>query len=94
MNRKKSSKPAAAAPENHINPLPLKEQLKQRMLDRYDLEEMFGVNRNTIYNWCKAGILSFVKIGRKKFFDALEIDALIKERKQTMVPGEKKPKRK
>lgn len=94
MNNVKPAKPVPAAPENHTSPLPLKEQLKQRMLDRYDLQELFKVTRNTIQNWCRAGILNYSKIGRKKIFDAHEIEALLKQRQQTMVPGEEQKKKK
>lgn len=73
-------------PTTQLASLPLKEQLKQRLLDRYDLQELFQVTRNTINNWCKAGILSYCKIGRKRYFDAEQIDALLKERRQWMVP--------
>lgn len=75
------------------SPPPRKEQLKHRMMDHYDLEEMFGVSRGTIYNWCRAGLLGFIKIGGKTFFDTEDIDAMIKKRKQTMVPKEKKKKK-
>jgi excisionase family DNA binding protein len=69
-----------------LPPMSLKLQLKQRILDRYDLQEIFNVSRNTIYNWCKAGIINYTQIGRKRYFDAEEIDALLKKRVQVMVP--------
>lgn len=74
--------------------LPLKEQLRQRLLDRYDLQELFGVTRGTIYNWCRKGLLRFTKIGGKKYFDAIDVDALIEKNKQTLVPGSTRKKRK
>ena len=93
MKPKKTTEPVKPAPENKNDKQPLKERLKDRLLDRYDLEELFNVTRNTIYNWCKAGLLSFSKIGRKKYYDAQEIENLIEKRKQTMVPGEEKKKK-
>ena len=74
--------------------LPRKEQLKQRLLDQVDLQEMFNVTRGTIYNWCKKGIIKFIKIGGKKYFDADDVDALIIDYKQTIVPEQKKKKSK
>ena len=87
MKPKKTGNPVPPEPANIVNPLPLKEQLKHRILDRYDLQELFNVSRNTILNWCKAGIISYTKIGRKRIFDAEEIDALLRKRKETMRPG-------
>lgn len=74
-------------------PLPLKEQLKQHTLDHYDLEEIFRVHANTIRNWCNTGILSYSKVGRKRYYDAREVEELLKKRKQTMRPGEEKKKK-
>lgn len=67
-------------------PPPLKEQLQQRLLDRYDLQILFRVSRGTIHNWCRRGLLSFTKIGGKKYFDANDVYAMLQKYKQTLVP--------
>ena len=72
--------------------LPRKEQLKQRLLDQVDLQEMFNVTRGTIYNWCNNGTIKFIKIGGKKYFDADDVDALIIDYKKTIVPEQNKKK--
>jgi hypothetical protein len=94
MKRKKTITSVQPPPENNNKTLPIKEQLKQNTLDRFDLQEIFNVHPNTINNWCNKGILSFTKVGRKRFFNANTIDKMMKEREQTLVPGEKKQKRK
>lgn len=81
-----------AVPGN--NQVPIKEQLKQRLLDRYDLEEMFKVSRGTIHNWCNKGVLTCIKFGSKKYFDAVEIEELFKKYKQTVVTGKGGKKKK
>lgn len=68
-------------------PPPMKEQLQQRLLDRYDLQILFKVSRGTIHNWCRRGLLSFTKIGGKKYFDANDVYAMLQKYKQTLVPG-------
>jgi Helix-turn-helix domain len=93
MKSKKIKKNVQPEPQPCQPPMPLKLQLKQQTLDRYDLQEIFQVSRNTINNWCKAGIIKYSKIGRKRFFNAAEIDARLKERTQVMVPGEGKGKK-
>ena len=75
----------AVAGTNH---LPIKEQLKQRLLDRYELQDLFKVTRGTIHNWCRKGVLSFIKIGGRKYFDAHDVETMLQEHKQLMVPGE------
>jgi phage terminase Nu1 subunit (DNA packaging protein) len=87
MKQNKTTKPVQPAPQSNST-LPLKEQLKQNTLDRYDLQELFNVSRNTIQNWCNAGILSFSKVGRKKYFNAEEMKQLLEVRKQVTVPGQ------
>lgn len=94
MKQTKTTKPVQPAPENYLNALSLKEQLKQCTLDRYDLQELFNVHPNTILNWCNKGILSYCKIGRKKLFNAEQIKQQLEVRKQIKVPGEEKMKKK
>ncbi|MBL0201603.1 MAG: helix-turn-helix domain-containing protein [Chitinophagaceae bacterium] len=72
--------------ENNGQPQNLKEDLKQRMLDHHDLQEIFGVKRTTIYNWCRRGILQFMQMGGKRYFDANQIKARLKEYGETRVP--------
>lgn len=89
-NRSENTPQPQREPQPCLPPMPLKLQLKQRTLDRYDLQEIFNVSRNTIHNWCMAGIIGCTKIGRKKYFDAEEIDTLLKRRIQVMVPKRKR----
>lgn len=74
------------------DPNPLKEELMQRMLDTYDLMELFKVKRGTINNWCNKGELTFTKVGSKRFFDAYAIKAKLEEHWQKQVPGVKRKK--
>ena len=90
MKPKKNKKTVQPKPSQPR--LTLKLQLKQRTLDRYDLQEIFNVSRNTINNWCNAGILSYSKIGRKRYFDGEGIDALLRKRILVLVPGKGKGK--
>jgi len=78
--------------QNNRQPLNLKEDLKQRLLDHHDLQEIFGVKRTTIYNWCRKGILQYMQVGGKRFFDANVIVTWLKEYKQLRVPGTNKKK--
>ncbi len=89
MKQHKANKTVQPIPQQN-NTLSLKEQLKQNTLDRYDLQEILGVSRNTILNLCKAGIIGYTRVGRKMYFDAQEINTLLKKREQTRVPGEGK----
>jgi excisionase family DNA binding protein len=93
MNRKHKPTPTQTTNPTAANPLPKKEQLKHSLMDHYDLEEMFGVSRGTIYNWCRKGLLKYIQMGGKRYFNTEELDAMIKERKQLMVPGEGKKKK-
>jgi hypothetical protein len=93
MNPKKKPNPRQAVTKKANSPIPRKEQLKQRMLDHCDLQEMFNVTRGTIYNWCRMGILKVIKIGGKNYFDADDVDALILERKQWLVPRQEQQKK-
>jgi hypothetical protein len=70
--------------------LSFKERLQQRLLDHTDLQQLFKVSRGTIYNWRRRGILKFIEIGGRKYFDANDIDALLEKYKQTQVPGEQR----
>ena len=90
MKKKKTTEPVKTTDKSNATPLPTKEELKDSLLDHYDLEKMFNVKRNTIYNWCRKGELKFIIIGGKRYFDLSDLHAMIKERKQLMVPGEKK----
>ena len=94
MIKKKEIAPEPAVTENNTEPLPTKEELKDSLLDHYDLEKMFNVKRGTIYNWCRKGVLKFIPIGSKRYFAVKDIHTMIKERKQVMVPGEEKNKKK
>ncbi len=70
------------------NSLPnIKQVLQKRLLSLYDVQELFNVSRTTIYNWCKKGLLTYSKVSSKMYFDADEINRMLDERKQTMVPG-------
>lgn len=93
MNRKNNTNPKQTDAVTGTNPLPYKEVLKQRMLDHYDLQEMFKVTRGTIYNWCRKGFIKVIKIGGKNYFDADDVEALIEERKQWIVPGQVQQKK-
>jgi Helix-turn-helix domain len=92
MKRKQKPAPAQTANQPAANPLPKKEQLKQSLMDHYDLEEMFKVRRGTIYNWCRKGLLKGIQVGGKKYFYADDVDTMLKERKLLMVPGADKKK--
>jgi Helix-turn-helix domain len=72
---------------------PPKERLKQRLLDRYDLQELFNVTRGTIHNWCKKGLLKFIKISGRMYFDLDDMEDMLQEYKQNLVPGEGKKKK-
>lgn len=67
---------------------PNKKSLKKRLLDSVDMQEVFNVKRGTVHNWCRKGIVKFIKIGGKTYFDANDVDDLIEKCKQLMVPGE------
>ena len=86
--KKRNPKQTPAAPA--VSRLTLKERLKERVLDRYDLQEMLHVSRGTICNLCRKGIISSTKIGGKSFYDAHQIEALLFERKQKQVPANTK----
>jgi hypothetical protein len=93
MKHKNKPNPKQADTENGTKPIPRKEALKERMLDQYDLQEMFKVTRGTIYNWSRRGIIKVIKIGGKNYFDADDVDALIQEHKQWIVPVEVQQKK-
>jgi hypothetical protein len=82
-----TKKTVQPAPENNLNALTLKEQLKQYTPDRYDLQHIFNAHPNTILNWCNKGILSYCKIGRKRLFNAEQIKQQLEVSKQIKVPG-------
>lgn len=69
------------------SPIPIKEQLQQRLLDQYDLQQLFKVSRGTIYNWCRQGLLSFTRLGGKKYFDARDVEEMLQQNKQRYEPG-------
>lgn len=48
-----------------------------RLLTTKDLQEIFSVCRSTIINWEKANKLISYKVGRKKFYKAEDISALL-----------------
>jgi hypothetical protein len=92
MSRQTKPNPAKTANPTVTNPIPRKEQLKQRLLDQHDLLEMFHVTRGTLYNWCRKGFIKVIKLGGKKYFDADDVDDMLEKYKQTVVPGTKKGK--
>lgn len=94
MKKEKTTAPVKAGNENDDKPLPTKAELKDSLLDHYDLEKMFNVKRGTIYNWCRKGMLKYIQIGVKRYFAVSDLHAMIKERKQVMVPGERKKEKK
>ena len=59
-----------------------KENLKHRLLDLYDLQQLFKVTRGTIHNWIRRGLLSYTQIGGKKYFDARELEELLEKNKR------------
>jgi hypothetical protein len=93
---KRENKPNTAQPANETvtNQVPSKEELKDSLLDIYDLVKMFNVKRVTIYNWCLNGTLQFIQVGGRRYFKVKDVDKMLEERKQVMVPVEKKQKRK
>jgi excisionase family DNA binding protein len=42
-----------------------------------DVAEKFGVNRNTVTNWARRGIIPAMRLGQKLQFDPQEIDAWV-----------------
>jgi hypothetical protein len=93
MNRQNKSNPAKTDKPTANSPIPLKENLKERMLDHYDLQQIFNVTRGTIYNWCRKGMLKVIRIDGKNYFDANDIEELIQKLKQITVPAESRRKK-
>lgn len=90
MSRKKATTTQQPVNETVSKPIPSKEELKDSLLDIYDLEKMFNVKRVTIYNWCNKGTLEFVKIGGRRYFPKADLHKMLESYKQTGVPEERK----
>ncbi len=65
-----------------LNTTQYKELMDRRWVDAYDICSLFRMERGALYNWCKASLLPYITIGRKKMFDMWEIDRMMEEKKQ------------
>ena len=49
-----------------------------------DVAQILGVHKLTIYAWCRSGVLPHVKIANTIRFNPVEIEQLLKGKKEVM----------
>lgn len=84
MGRKKQTvlpKPTADHPMPEMA-LTALQKLKQRLLDTFDMMELFHLSRNTLYNLRKAKKLAFTKIGRRIYYFVEDVLLFLQNNKQ------------
>lgn len=67
--------PEATSPPN-------KESLQQTVMDSVDVQQLLHICRSTLYSWRKNGLLAFSKVGGKIYFEAADVQQMLKEKKQ------------
>ena len=94
MNRQNKTSPNKLSSAAENNPVNKKEAIKDRLLDRHDMAEMFKVSLGTIYNWTSKGLFKIIPFPGRTYYDATDVEALLEEYKQRRVPGEKRGRKK
>lgn len=64
--------------EEVTNALTQVKEKPRRMYTRFEVRDIFNVTLGTIDNWANKGSIKKIHVGRKVFFDADEIDKLVK----------------
>ena len=55
----------------------MSEQSTKRLLNKYEVEDLYGIRANQLASLVKDGVLSCVHVGRRVFYDRLVLDAFV-----------------
>ena len=94
MNMQNKPNPGKTNTAAENNPANKKEAIKQRLLDRHDMAEMFKVSLGTIYNWTSKGLFKIIPFPGRTYYDAADVEHTLEEYKLRRVPGEKRGRKK
>ena len=94
MNRRHKPNPGNTIYNAKANCPNIKANLRERLLDRHDMAEVFNVSLNTIYNWTSQGFFKTIDFPGRTYYDAVDVEKMLEAYKQQRVPVEKRGRKK